>query len=441
MLANTKKYLLKKANYILSKSGKKQQDNLDSGSLGSGSQETPTTTVATVAAPPPLKRFNIVLGVLTFIIIILAPYLFWLSQSYTAMDILILDKSVAQKDYREHKGFMWLINHFKFHHEADAPFDYSQDYVGYKPQDDGEDIVSDLPELISAYDLIYLIDAMGVYAENRFEGKRVEQYASSEMLYGGITLSELDRIETLLRPNGTLISEASSLSRPTSTAARHRLEEMMGIYWSGWVGKFHIALEKNQMPAWLVAMYEAEYEEAWRFRGAGLVLVNSTDNKERIVVMQMGKDLKGQGFKMSFSKSRQDHYKVKDKKFYMGWFDIVMPDYEAKTEAYYEIYTTEAGKEKLDDFSIPIRFPAVVKYEAPAYTSYYLAGDFAEVGKVPAFHQFKGLSRLMGHTRVSSSQQGFFWQVYGPMMERIMRDTSEAKENSRFLKLLELSSR
>lgn len=429
MLANAKKYLSLKASFKLLKSGKKQ-----SAKMGSKAQEAPFI-------PPPLKRLNIVLGILTFIILLLAPYLFWLSQSYTAMDILILDKSVAQDDYREHKGFMWLVNHFKFHHEADPPYDYAQDYVGYKPQAEGEDIVSELPALESAYDLIYLIDAKGVYTENRFGGNRVEQHASSELLYGGVTLAELDNIQTLLRPKGTLISEASSLSRPTSTAARHKLEKMMGIYWSGWIGKFHINLEKSSVPTWISDMYEAEHEKEWRFRGAGLILVNETsNNKERVLVMQMGKDLKGQGFKMSFSKSRQEHYSVKDKKFYMGWFDIVMPDYETKTEAYYEIYTTEAGKEKLDDFAIPIRFPAVVKNETADYTSYYLAGDFAEVAKVPAFHQFKGLSSFMGHTRASSSPQGFFWQVYSPLMEQIMRDTNETKENSRFLEMFELSS-
>lgn len=424
MLANAKKRLHKKVSQQSSKS-KKQK--------GSGTQ-------TALFTPPPLKRLNIVLGILTFIIILLAPYLFWLSQSYTAMDILIMDKSVAQQDYREHKGFMWLVNHFKFHHEADPPYDYAQDYVGYKPQTEGEDIVSELPQLHSAYDLVYLIDAKGVYSENRYEGKEVEQFASSELLYGGITLAELDNIQELLRPNGTLISEASSLSRPTSTAARHKLEEMMGIYWSGWVGKFHISLDKKSVPVWITDMYEAEHEKPWRFRGAGLVLVNNGNDKERVLVMQMGKDLKGQGFKMSFAKSRQEHYSVKEKKFYMGWFDIVTADYETKTEAYYEIYTTEAGKEKLDDFAIPIRFPAVVKYEAPEYTSYYLAGDFAEVANVPAFHQFKGLSRFMGQIRASSSPQGFFWQVYSPMIEQIMEDTNERKEKSRFLELFELTA-
>lgn len=435
MLANAKKRILNKTGYKSLTSRKKQQGK--SGGKGKKAQGAVSTPVFTA---PPLKRLNIVLGILTFIILILAPYLFWLSQNHTAIDILILDKSVAQTDYREHKGFMWLINHFKFHHESDPPYDYAEDYVGYKPQVEGEDLVSELPALEAAYDLIYLIDAKGVYSENRYDGQDVEQYASSELLYGGLNLSELDTIQKLLRPNATLISEASSLSRPTSTAARHRLEEMMGIYWSGWVGKFHISLEKASVPTWLVDMYEAEYEEPWRFRGAGLVLVNNTNTQERILVMQMGKDLKGQGFKMSFAKSRQEHYRISDKKFYMGWFDIVTADYETKTEAYYEIYTTEVGKEKLDDYAIPIRFPAVVKHEAPEYTSYYLAGDFAEVANVPAFHQFKGLSRFMGHTRTSSSQQGFFWQVYSPMIERIMRDTSEAKENSRFLRLLELSS-
>ena len=440
-LTSTKKRILKKASHKL-KLRKKQKGTLNRNKGSKTDKALPST--ASRSTPPafvkPLKRLNIVLGILTFIILMLAPYLFWLSQSYTAMDILILDKSVAQPDYREHKGFMWLVNHFKFHHEADPPYDYATDYVGYKPQPDGQDVVSELPRLDSAYDLIYLIDAKGVYAENRYQGEVVEQHATSELLYGGITLKELDTIQGLLRNNATLISEASSLSRPTSTAARHKLEEMMGIFWSGWVGKFHINLSESEVDDWLVSMYEAEHQEPWRFRGAGLVLVNTANDEERILVMKMGKDLKGPGFKMSFAKSRQDHYRVKEKKFYLGWFDIVMADYETKTEAYYEIYTTEVGKEKLDDHAIPIRFPAVVKHEASDYTSYYLAGDFADVAKVPAFHQFKGLSRFMGQTRASSSQNGFFWQVYSPMIERILRDTSETKENTRFLDLLELSS-
>lgn len=50
---------------------------------------------------------------LVFLLIITSPFWIWFLKESKSLDVLIVDKTVPNKSYREHEGFVWLLNNEK----------------------------------------------------------------------------------------------------------------------------------------------------------------------------------------------------------------------------------------------------------------------------------------------------------------------------------------
>ncbi|MHB8126303.1 MAG: hypothetical protein ACYDEJ_11815 [Desulfitobacteriaceae bacterium] len=71
---------------------------------------------------------------LSVIFLAVFPYILWLLKPAQPLQVWIMDKTVPTKDYREHKGLMWVLNHFKINDElAGREFQYDTDYYGFFP--------------------------------------------------------------------------------------------------------------------------------------------------------------------------------------------------------------------------------------------------------------------------------------------------------------------
>src|SRR5699024_8139221 len=125
-------------------------------------------------------------GIMLAFVIITSPFWLWKLQPEQELDMLIIDKTVPDKTYREHKGIIWLLNHLKFTKENKKRYDVAEDYVGFVPSDDPPHYtVRELPNDFSTYDMIYIADNYGVYEEEYLsENLRGER---SQLIYGGMT--------------------------------------------------------------------------------------------------------------------------------------------------------------------------------------------------------------------------------------------------------------
>lgn len=363
-------------------------------------------------------KIKVSIMVLIMVSIIGAPFLYWYVQPATVLDVVIIDKTVPDSSYREHKGFMWILNNRKINNgNPDKVFKYEEDYYGFFPLANEADQIREVPADLGKPDLIYLTDTYGVYSEDLLTynelGKR------SGVIHGGTQEEEVTTIRKALDHN-TIIGEFNILASPTDEPARAGLESIFGIKWNNWIGRYFADLSKDnrEIPEWMKENYAMQYGEKWNLSGAGIVLVDAEDT---IIVLKTGDQL-GQGLNtINFTETAESEFPVKNHSNYYYWFEITTAAEDAEILANYKLDVTEAGQKILAEYGLPSEFPAIVRTTG-AYSSYYFAGDFADSKSTPSLYNMPGLPFLNQITTIDedSNQNYFYWNVYYPMIEKII---------------------
>ncbi|MER2071967.1 MAG: hypothetical protein ABS898_08630 [Psychrobacillus sp.] len=352
-----------------------------------------------------MKRFYLVC--IAILCILLLPIMLWFLEPNEKVSIAIIDKTVSDDSYREHLGLTWLLNHLKYSN-GDEAYDASSDYFGFTPNN--KEKIRALPDDYSNYDVIYLADTYGVH-----EG-------SSEA-YGGLEQEEWNNILKRLndRDKSLLIAEFNTFAYPTEPPVRESVENYLGLQWTGWTGRYFEDLDptsNEEIPNWVI-----DSVEDWSYAGEGFVLVN---DKNDVIVLESDQHFGDKGIQVSFTKDGKAKFDLEKSADYKYWFDIVVPQEGTKVLANYQWDLTEAGKSLLEEYSIPTEFAAVLAREQSNSSSYYFAGDFNDIAKVPAFYQLKGLANIYKFAE-RFADNAFYWSTYAPMMKVILEDfhTSE----------------
>lgn len=367
------------------------------------------------------KTLTIVIITLIILLIIVAsPFIVWMVKPSKNLNVIVIDKTVPDTTYREHKGFMWILNNLKITHgDSKASFNYDKDYYGFIPLGNEKYTIKDLPENLGKPNLIYLTDTYGVYKEdfykNNVSGNR------SEMLYGGAKEDEVDKIKNTLNGN-TIIGEFNTLASPTESSAKAKLEDIFGISWNGWIGRYFSDLSKEniEIPNWMKENYAMQYGEKWNFKGPGIVLLDSNDT---IIVLRKGVEL-GKGLNtINFIEKAQKEFQINEGVKYYYWFEITTTKENSEVLAKYKLDVTETGQKLLDKYKLPSEFPAIVRKQS-GYTSYYFAGDFADSNSTPKFYNAYGIQFL---SKISTfdedtNESYFYWNVYYPLIKNIAKN-------------------
>jgi hypothetical protein len=367
--------------------------------------------------------FRWTIGILALLMLFFIPGILWRFQETVKIKALIIDKTVPDFSYREHKGLFWILNHNKYiDGETAQAFGYKTDYYGYFPGKDKKYTIRELPKDISDTDLIYLADTYGVYEEDLSDSNTTGE--RSGKIYGGLQKDEVSKIKTALKDN-ILISEFNTIASPTTTEVRTEMEDILGIKWSGWIGRYFSDLSKDnsELPRWLINNYEVQYLQKWKFTGGGFAFVKNDDS---VIILRSGEEV-GEGYvTLNFSEEALEEFDVKDKVQYNYWFDIVEPNSNTEILAQYNIDLTEKGMKTLKEFGVSPIFPAVIR-KADSYTAYYFAGDFVDNDKIPSSYSMRGLVTLNKLTAVKSEpdQNYFYWHVYYPLMEGILKEIKQ----------------
>lgn len=346
------------------------------------------------------------------IVTLTSPFWLWMIKASEELNVLILNKTVPDHTYREHKGLVWILNNEKYVKSDRSKYSSLIDYRGFVPKENNEFEVRPLPQNLDQYDVYYIVDQYGVY-EEEFYGRN-ELGERSNSLYGGLQDEEIDLIEkALIDGQGkTLIAEFNTFASPTPESAREKISNLLNVDWSGWIGRYFSDLNSTEVPIWVKDNYENSNRE-WKFSGEGFVFVSKDDY---IVVLDK-QDINSNGAMFQFTSKGNKYLGVDTAAKYQYWFDIIDARSEDEILATYELPLTSQGKEMLKGYNIPASFPAIIHHQNARFTSYYFAGDFADEAEVPDIYQTRGLSNWKKHF---GSNESFYWKAYVPMMKNLL---------------------
>ncbi len=357
---------------------------------------------------------------LIVVLIFSLPYIVWRAEPERPLEVLIVDKTVPDTSYREHSGFMWILNNMKIVKPGtNARFSYDEDYYGFFPLPNEEYVVRDLPAEVVKPDIIYLTDTYGVYQDEFYES--IDSGDRSQIIYGGLDANEIEIIKNNL-DNATIIGEFNTMASPTGSSERNEMEEIYGLRWSGWIGRYFPDLSKSnqEIPTWMKENYAMQYGELWNLSGSGIVLVDSSDS---IIVLKKGVEIGDDLNRIAFTDIGEKEFKVKNNVNYYYWFDICEAMPEAEVLASYQLDLTEKGHELFRSNNLPSTFPAVTR-KTGRYTSYYFSGDFADIGSTPKIyssHIIPMLNRISTFDE-DTNQDYFYWNVYYPLVKGIIEN-------------------
>ncbi|MFC4320378.1 hypothetical protein [Litchfieldia salsa] len=369
------------------------------------------------------RNILFMLSILLLILLIIAPFWLWQLKSETELDVLIVDKTVPDQTYREHKGLMWLLNQQKYVQSDGHNYQFKRDYVGFVPEENETYAVRPLPDQLDKYNLIYFADGYGVY-EEEFQGDGNVTGTRSKQIYGGITGKEISQIRDAVYKNGTtLIAEFNTFASPTNEDVRQEFYKLLNLSWSGWIGRYFTDLNGSEVPIWVKENYENQTKEKYQFSGSGYVFVAKND---QVVILDQ-EDMNGTGVVFTFTDKGKEFFKEDVTVNYNYWFDVISSKSEGEVLATYSVSVNKKGNEKLKENEIPAVFPAVIHHKNPVYESFYFAGDFADEAELPSIYRTVGLTTLREWITPNSleSTLPFYYKAYIPMMSKILKNIKE----------------
>ncbi len=369
-----------------------------------------------------------------FSIIFGIPLILWLSWLLTTprpISIFIMDKSSYSAEKANSRAVNWVLSHYRFVKTNGKSYVPVEDYYGFIPSDDGSYYINDLQgksdydlaKLSITYHAAYFSDNYGVYSDTWPEERPGE--FPVKKIYGGIHQEDLTFMEHMIRRNKLVISEFSFMG-PEDLITQ--AEQVLGIDWQGWTGKFFHTFdpsEEKSVPPWVPVLYKKQNGNPWPVDKHGIILVNQN---EELVVLEYPKHLRRPYPFIVTERPNRRKFGVSNKVPYPGWFDISLPLNDHKEIlSWFDMDLTTEGRILLQSHGIPIRFPAVISQNHGA-NMYYFAGDFGYSPLKYRFVNFKGsryAELFLSDLNDPTDKNGFFYAYYLPLMKNILSNYHE----------------
>ncbi len=366
------------------------------------------------------------------IIIIALPglsFLTWYFQEKKPIDILIMNKSSVSANRVEHMAAFWVLNHERYIKRTGKTYRHKSDYYGFIPSGPAKNkeyFIKEIDEkkadsLATNYDAAWFVDTYGVQLEEWYAGN--DGGPASSMLYGGLDHGDFLFIRKMLERNKLVIAEFNFFASPTTVNIRRRVEQLTGVYWSGWSGRYYDNLNyrtNGEFPDWIVEQYETETGSPWIYSGPGIIFINIDGS---IVVLENEIHLDIEVPLVTTSKTNARKYGVSERVHYPGRFDISYAADTASVLSFYEIYATSLGEQILDNHNIPSRFPAVSTGTGEG-VFYYFAGTYSHIDISPVTSRLAGI-RSFGFLKKDgniASKNKFFINYYYPLVSGIFKE-------------------
>jgi len=375
---------------------------------------------------------------LIFYLIIAIPHWLWEMTPDVPLQLTVVDKTVPFKNYREHRALFWLLNQNKIVKKdasgQDRFYDYSRDYVGAHPTNsDGTERETGLltADIIKDTDILYFADTYGVYDADytQFEEKDIAATEHSSRFFGGLEETEVAATEAFAKRKGTIIGEFSTFASPTDAALRARMEKVMGVRWTGWIGRYFVDFrDEKDVPKWLYDLYRKRYKKEWDISGSGYMLCK--DESEDFIILldetstQLGDVYRdGLEFVPLGAFSNHDVMEGVNAAKFTYWFDIMEKLGGTEELAQYQWNLTETGRKKLADKGLNLVFPAVMRKKGES-TVYYFAGEYVDFFRAmgrPDTRATLYINRSFYGRPIAGSTEYFFWSTAYPLITNILR--------------------
>lgn len=376
-----------------------------------------------------MKRRHILL---IFLIFFGIWFLSWTLSPKHSLELLVINKTVPENDYREHRAIFWIAEHRRFSNPDGNFYRTAKDYLGYHPETNKQEKLTQ-PDL-EMIDLLYLADSYGIYdyeeGLEQYELQLPFEHQDIELIYGGFTLDEVEAVEQFAsRTNRLVIGEHNIFGYPTNTnpEAALRLQAVFALNYTGWLARYYSDL--NDAAFWLKELYETIYGQEWDLNGPGMAFIGEEApamNRQRDIVI-ITADQFNQPWPVIHNEGTPLTSGASDLIPYLYWIEVLEVLPEAEVLAYYELPLKEEAYPPLDRRGLPRRFPVVINYMPPGEAArYYFAGDFADQLPAllsPRFTGSAGIQRFMSYLPGLPVEYRFYFQWYEPVLTKILKDT------------------
>ena len=371
-------------------------------------------------------RFWVLFVLALVFFLIIGSFVLWQVSPGSSWRILVVDKTVPHPDYREHQSLFWVLNHAKVVNKGGKrKWRPGKDYVGFYPEKFIASDASFSSNLESAQtigiNLIFLADTYGVYADDyRFPEKYRTHLDYSRKIFGGLEPEEAETIEDFVQDGGSLVAEFNTFHHPTPQPVKERMERLLGLRSTGWMGRYFIDLSNREdVPAWVLRNWKAQSGKDWNFSGPGYIISHPNT---RLLVLEEEKDVEDDGLRIRTMLAGDPLMKgITSNSPYRFWFDIEAPMEGTEVLAQYQFRLTARGREKMQEIGVPEAFPAVLRASRTPLRLYF-AGDFSDNNIYHGPYFFYGwskLRRLICRVGRNQTQNRFFWDFYVPLLENI----------------------
>lgn len=375
------------------------------------------------------KPLLIIVIILAVILVLPVISLFrWTFEPKKPMGIIIVDKTVPTPDRIKHKSFNWIITNDRIvKNGKKTSYSYRKDYYGFVPtrplrnkewKHNDYRLADILEDLSRKSDAVYFTDTYGVFFNDWYQG--LNKSRTSSRIYGGLNSNDNVLLKTMQDSNKLVILEYNSFEYPTDEYNSYRVQEKLGIKFSGWTGKYFSSLDTTtqDFPIWMTALYRKQYRQPWTFKKAGLVILRD----KSILVFEEGTHLTDAMPHIITDSAYQAEFNLPPTIPFDKWFDIVDP-LSDNVISRFKLETTELADSLLFINALSNVFPAVVQ-EPVKKRTYYFSGDFTDT-EIPVWTaKFKGIDRLkkLHYSSKPNDTRRFFWLYYKPLIETIFND-------------------
>lgn len=375
-------------------------------------------------------RLNAVL----FYIIMLLPLWMWLAWYLwpkSALNVIIVDKTVLTDQAQEHASLNWILRHNKYSKGNGNLYVVKDDYYGFFPRNipnytlKGFEHFSNpqLDKLADRSDMIYIADTYGIYDTDLYPERKNQE--PSKIIYGGLSWQDMHVLKRFKKQRKLIITEFNTFATPSSPVIAKDFEDAFKIRWTGWVGRYFESLDtltNKELPRWLIANYKTQNNNRWPFSKGGIVFVNKAS---KVVVLEYVTHLNSEMPFILTQKNQRKKYNIPKSIKYSFWFDIVQTSRSNQIVSFYDIKVNRTGKAILEKNGIPPQFPAIIEHNRKDYNFYYFCGDFADNSISQTGAYFKGIHffrKLFYNSDIASERVGFFWEFYSPLVTSILKD-------------------
>jgi len=370
---------------------------------------------------------TIVIILLLLCLIPIASWLIWNIKPSKPINILVLNKTVLGLERKEHRAIFWLLLNDKFVKDDNKVYRMEKDYYGFHPikplksrkYEVKRIKLEEINDLASKYDMAYYSDTYGVFFNEWF--RRESGQGKGTLIEGGLNNNDYLFIKGLHDQGKLLIAEYNFIAPPTIQLVRKKAEELLGIKWTNWTGRYVNELDparSKDLPDWIVGIYKKRNDGEWPYTGAGIVLVN--EPAQQVAVLQADKHLEDGVPEIQTTEYGLASYHLPETVHYPYRFDF-MDEQSNKVIAEYKLHVNIEGKAVLDKFDLPSRFPAVMESNTGS-PFLYLAGDYSDypvrmwTAKLQGIRIFENIF----YTNKENSTSKFYWTYYVPLLSQVL---------------------